>query len=98
MPPLCGEDAELLKGMNMRLLLLAALFVPCAAFAAPPAVPLLCVPQSQAQAIVAYLAAAPALQALIIEASQAAEREAAIVAAAKAAQKAEDDAAAKAKP
>jgi hypothetical protein len=56
---------------------------------------MLCVPQSQAQAIVAYLAGASALQAQIIEASQAAEREAAIVAQAKAAQKAEDDAAAK---
>ena len=61
----------------------------------PPAPPQLCMPASQAQALVSWLAQAQALQVQILEASQAPQREAEIVRKARADQKAEDDAAAK---
>ena len=67
---------------------------PAAQIAAGPQV---CLPQSQAQSLVSWLAQASPLQAQIIEAAQAKDHEAEIIKRAKAEQKAEDDAA-KVKP
>ena len=61
----------------------------------PPLPPPVCLPASQAQTLVSWLAEAQALQVQILEASQAPQREAEIVRKARADQKAEDDAAAK---
>jgi hypothetical protein len=74
-------------------------FVASTAYTQPlPPAPQVCIPASQAQALVAFLALAPALQAQIIEAAQAKDREADIVKRAKAEQKAEDEAAKAVKP
>ena len=59
----------------------------------PPQPQPVCMPASQAQAIVSWLSQASPLQAQIIEAAQARDHEAAIIAKAKAEQKLEDDAA-----